>query len=84
MSFFGNSDTYHLWALIGAYNVARYDSAQPQRDTKWLSAVWDNYQRGVAASTAKVHASSGLFAVTEGADWARGGQGGENCPANML
>ena len=31
-----------------------------------------------------MNASSGLFVVDEAADWQRHGQGGENCPANML
>jgi hypothetical protein len=38
----------------------------------------------VAASTSQVDQKSGLFVVKHAADWARGGQGGENCPANML
>jgi hypothetical protein len=81
VSFFGGSDTYHLWALLGVYNVAVHDSL---RADTWLRSVWDGFQRAVAASTAKVSASSGLFVVDRAADWARGGQGGENCPANML
>ena len=42
------------------------------------------YQKGADASHAKVRKLSGLMYVDKNADWARGGQGGENCPANML
>ena len=79
VSFFGGSDTYHLWALLGVYNVAMQDATDA-----WLRSIWAGFARAVAASTAKVSASTGLFVVDRNADWARGGQGGENCPANML
>jgi hypothetical protein len=82
VDFFGNSDTYHLWALIGTFNVASFDASPA--GAAWLKTVWPSYVKGVAASTKKVKADSGLFDVTAAADWARGGQGGENCPANML
>jgi hypothetical protein len=78
VSSYGHSDTYHLWALIGTYNIAKHDA-----DDAWLRSVWEGFQKGVAASAAKVSAK-GLFRVDQKADWQRHGQGGENCPANML
>ena len=82
VNFFGNSDTYHLWAIIGTYNVAIHDLS-PSSDV-WLRSIWPQYLKAVAASTAKVDSSSGLFVVTAGADWARAGQGGKNIAANCL
>eukprot|EP00937_MAST-01D_sp_MAST-1D-sp2_P005346 g5346.t1 len=79
VSQFGGSDTYHLWALLGTYNVAHHDP-----DDAWLRGVWAGYKRGLAASTAKVSAQTGLFRVDKRADWQRTGQGGENCAANVL
>ena len=92
VSFFGNSDTYHLWALLGTYNIATHEAAggagssgaTAGNGTAWLASVWDGFVAALAASTAKVSAASGLFGVTAAADWARQDQGGENCPANML
>lgn len=80
VSYYGKSDTYHLWALLGTYNVAMHDS---EGGIAWLKQVWGGFQRGVAASVAKV-STKGLLHVDETADWQRHGQGGENCPANML
>ena len=72
VSFYGSSDTYHLWALLGTYNVATHDKTAD--GTAWLQSVWGSYTKGVACSTAKVKKDSGLFDVTANADWARKGQ----------
>lgn len=75
----GGSDTYHLWALIGVHGVAIYSPD----GSLWLRTKWAAFQRGVEASLAK-RVASGLMSVNRKSDWQRGGQGGENCPANML
>ena len=49
-----------------------------------FSVAVAGFQSGVQASVSKLDQTSGLMSVTAAADWARGGQGGENCPANML
>ena len=74
-----NSDMYHLWALVGTANVFRHTG-----DKAWLNKMWVGHARGVEASLAKVNRSSGLMVVDQTADWARGGQGGENIAANAL
>lgn len=38
VSFYGNSDTYHMWALIGTYNIATFESSS--NGTAWLKTVW--------------------------------------------
>ena len=77
VNFYG-SDTYHLWTLIGTASYYQYT-----HDAAWLAQTWAKYQRAMDFSMAKV-GSDGLLSVTGTADWARGGQGGENIAANAL
>ncbi|MCL2730197.1 MAG: discoidin domain-containing protein [Actinomycetia bacterium] len=77
VNFYG-SDTYHLWTLIGTANYYQY-----AHDKAWLDGEWAAYKRALAFSLAKVQ-PDGLMSVTGTADWARGGQGGENIEANSL
>jgi hypothetical protein len=77
VNFYG-SDTYHLWTLIGTANYYQYT-----HDTAWLTGEWARYKQALAFSLAKV-GQDGLMNVTGTADWARGGQGGENLEANAL
>jgi hypothetical protein len=76
-NFYG-SDTYHMWTLAGTYNYYLYTG-----DRSWLNGIWGQYQQGVNFVTAKID-GNGLLNVTGTADWARGGQGGENIEANAL
>jgi hypothetical protein len=69
---FFSSDTYHLWALIGACNVFQYT-----QDLSWLTPLWPRFVAGIAASAAKI-GSGGLMSVNLNSDWARSGMGGEN------
>jgi hypothetical protein len=73
-----NSDTYHIWTLIGAYNYYFYSG-----DKSWLDAHWAAHQKGLAFSTAKI-GSNGLFQVTLVSDWGRLGMAGANIEANAL
>lgn len=73
-----NSDTYHMWTLIGTSNYYLYTA-----DKSWLDGIWSKYQLGVSFVTNKID-SNGLLSVTGTADWARGDQGGENIEANAL
>jgi hypothetical protein len=77
VNFYG-SDTYHLWTLIGTANYYQFS-----HDRAWLDSEWPRYRQALAYSLAKVGAD-GLMSVTGTADWARGGQGGENIEANAL
>ncbi|HWO61787.1 MAG TPA: trehalase family glycosidase [Umezawaea sp.] len=75
---FYNSDTYHLWTLIGTATYVQYT-----HDEAWLRDTWPAYRRGLDYSLAKI-GPTGLLRVTGTNDWARGGQGGENIAANSL
>ncbi|SCE21409.1 alpha-L-rhamnosidase [Streptomyces sp. DvalAA-14] len=77
VNFYG-SDTYHTWTLIGTASYYTYSA-----DKAWLDSVWTRYKLGMAFITAKID-GTGLLNVTGTADWARGGQGGENIEANAL
>jgi hypothetical protein len=72
------SDMYHMWALAGTYKYYLFSG-----DRTWLNTIWSKYRQGVRFSTGKIGADS-LMSVTGTADWARGGQGGENIEANSL
>ena len=69
---------YHLWALIGTGNVFRHTA-----DRAWLTKIWSGHAKAVGASLAKVNKTSGLMVVDQAADWARGGQGGQNIAGAM-
>lgn len=73
-----DSDTYHMWTLIGTHNYVLYTG-----DLDWLRTVWTNYTRAVAFVESKVD-SSGLMNVTGLRDWARLGGGGHNSEGNAL
>jgi hypothetical protein len=75
---FYDSDTYHLWTLVGTATYVQYT-----HDQTWLRDTWAGYRRGLDYALAKV-GPSGLLYVTGTNDWARGGQGGENIAANAL
>ncbi|KAF2423396.1 Six-hairpin glycosidase [Tothia fuscella] len=74
-----NSDTYHMWTLIGTYNYMLYTN-----DTGFLIRNWPKYEYGLSYILKKVKPSSGLLHVTGTRDWARWAQGGNNSEANML
>ena len=73
-----NSDTYHMWTLLGAYNYYLYSG-----DKGWVDSHWTAHKKGVAFSTAKIGAS-GLLGVTLVSDWGRLGMSGENIEANAI
>jgi len=75
---FYDSDTYHLWTLLGTSLYYRYS-----QDRAWLTSIWPKYTLGLSYITAKIDANQ-LLNVTGGQDWARTGQGGENIEANAL
>ncbi|KAI8625339.1 Six-hairpin glycosidase-like protein [Xylariaceae sp. FL1651] len=73
-----NSDTYHMWTMIGTYNYVLY-----QNDTGFLNRNWDKYQAAMEYIYSKV-LNSGLLNVTGTRDWARWQQGFNNSEANMI
>ena len=74
----GNSDTYHAWSLIGAYNYHLYSG-----DTEWLEEIWANYTKAVQYLEGLVD-DTGLLNVSCVADWGRLWQGGHNSEANAI
>eukprot|EP00656_Telonema_subtile_P002314 TRINITY_DN11020_c0_g1_i1.p1 TRINITY_DN11020_c0_g1~~TRINITY_DN11020_c0_g1_i1.p1 ORF type:complete len:536 (+),score=120.13 TRINITY_DN11020_c0_g1_i1:463-2070(+) len=75
-----NSDTYHLWALVGTWNVFSY--TQHTTGAAWIAKVWAGYKQAVQHSLGKL-GSNGLMNVDQSADWQRT-QGGYNVAANAL
>lgn len=73
-----NSDTYHMWTMIGTYNYVLYTN-----DTDFLAENWQGYLRAMEYVYAKVQ-PSGLLNVTGTRDWARWQQGFNNSEANMI
>ena len=73
-----NSDTYHMWTMIGSYNYVLYTN-----DTAWLMPLWDKYKHAMEYVVGKVD-DSGLMNVTGTRDWARWQQGFHNTEANMI
>ncbi|KAI9172673.1 FAD-dependent monooxygenase adrH [Paramyrothecium foliicola] len=73
-----DSDTYHMWTLIGAYNYILYTG-----DTEFVEAIWDRYVNAVEYSLGLI-GSSGIMSVVGAADWGRWTYSNERASANML
>lgn len=73
------SDTYHLWALVGTFNLFEHTS-----NVSWMKTYYTKFKLGVHVSVAKIDATSGLMVVTDKADWQRCCQGGKNIAANSI
>ncbi|OGE57769.1 hypothetical protein PENARI_c001G09197 [Penicillium arizonense] len=74
-----NSDTYHMWSMIGTYNYVLYTN-----DTDFLLQNWESYQHAMKFIYGKVTYPSGLLNVTGTRDWARWQQGYNNSQAQMI
>ena len=72
------SFTYHLYSLIGLYNVYMFTG-----NTSYLSSHWDQFKLALNYSLSMVD-SSGLANVTTSADWLRYGMGAHNIEANAI
>ncbi|KZM28619.1 catalytic [Ascochyta rabiei] len=73
-----DSDTYHLWALIGFYNYYLYTG-----DEIFVQNYWSKYVLGVNRMLGKID-SRGLVNVTGTADWGRWTYSSERSSASML
>ncbi|KAF2796916.1 glycoside hydrolase family 78 protein [Melanomma pulvis-pyrius CBS 109.77] len=73
-----NSDTYHMWTMIGTYNYMLYTN-----DSSFVVQNWSRYLRAMAYIYAKV-GSSGLLNQSGTRDWARWQTGFNNSEANMI
>ncbi|KAG0158912.1 hypothetical protein PDIDSM_6432 [Penicillium digitatum] len=74
-----DSDTYHMWSMIGTYKYVLYTN-----DTDFLLANWDGYQHAMEYIYGKVTYPSGLLNVTGTRDWARWQQGYKQFEAQMI
>ncbi|KAI9934236.1 hypothetical protein MW887_005310 [Aspergillus wentii] len=74
-----DSDTYHMWSMVGTYNYILYTE-----DTDFLSKNWNGYQKAMNYIYGKMDNSSGLLNVTGTRDWARWQQGYNNSEAQMI
>ncbi|KAK7536990.1 putative alpha-L-rhamnosidase B [Phyllosticta citribraziliensis] len=73
-----DSDTYHMWTMIGTYNYVLFTN-----DMGFLDTNWDRYLRAMDYVYGKV-GETGLLNVSGTRDWARLGQGWNNSEANMI
>lgn len=72
------SYTYHLHTLVGMHTYYIYTA-----DQAWLSQYWDQFKLGLSWSLSKVD-STGLYNLTNSADWCRSGISGHNIEANAI
>ncbi|KAF2202924.1 Six-hairpin glycosidase [Delitschia confertaspora ATCC 74209] len=73
-----NSDTYHMWTMIGTYNYMLYTD-----DSPFVQKNWAKYQRAMTYVYNKVD-NSGLLNQTGTRDWARWQTGFNNSEANVI
>ncbi|PIL35419.1 hypothetical protein GSI_02146 [Ganoderma sinense ZZ0214-1] len=72
------SFTYHVYALIGVWNVYRWSGDQSYIDEKWVQ-----WKAGMEWAVAQID-NTGLANITATFDWLRFGMGGHNIEANTL
>jgi hypothetical protein len=73
-----NSDTYHMWTMIGTYNYMLYTS-----DATFVRKNWQKYLKAMDFIYGKVD-ESGLLNQTGTRDWARWQTGFNNTQANVI
>lgn len=73
-----NSDTYHMWTMIGTYNYMLYTD-----DAAFVQQNWPEYLHAMEYIYAKVD-ESGLLNQTGTRDWARWQTGFNNTEANVI
>ncbi|RDW76790.1 uncharacterized protein DSM5745_06782 [Aspergillus mulundensis] len=73
-----NSDTYHLWQLIGTYNYLLYSG-----DTAFVVDHWPQFIKGLNRSLSLL-SPNGIVKVTAERDWGRFTYGAERASASIL
>ncbi|KAI6785516.1 bacterial alpha-L-rhamnosidase domain-containing protein [Emericellopsis cladophorae] len=73
-----NSDTYHMWTMIGVYNYVLYTD-----DIDWLKPIWPKYIRALNYARGLVN-DKGIVSVKGTADWARWLYSSERSSASVL
>lgn len=72
------SDTYHLYSLIGVADHFLYTG-----DLEYVERKWDQWVLGLNYSIAKID-ETGMANITFSNDWLRFGMGGHNIEANSI
>ncbi|KAL4760675.1 pectin lyase fold/virulence factor [Aspergillus foveolatus] len=73
-----DSDTYHLWTIIGTYNYFLFTE-----DDDFLAGIWPKYVKALDYSLAKI-TPLGIMNATQTADWGRWNYSTLASSANML
>ncbi|KAL4909366.1 hypothetical protein BDW74DRAFT_174569 [Aspergillus multicolor] len=73
-----DSDTYHLWTIIGTYNYFLFTE-----DYDFLSDIWPRYVKALEYSLGKI-TPEGIMNATQTADWGRWNYDTFVASANML
>lgn len=73
-----NSDTYHMWTMIGTFNYMLYTN-----DAAFVQRNWPGYLKAMEFIYDKVD-DSGLLNQTRTRDWARWQTGFNNTEANVI
>ncbi|KAL3465890.1 pectin lyase fold/virulence factor [Aspergillus heterothallicus] len=73
-----DSDTYHLWTIIGTYNYFLFSG-----DEEFLVELWPKYTKALQYTLGKVM-DNGLLNATQPADWGRWTYDTVASSANML
>tara|TARA_R110002003_G_scaffold180_4_gene14366 strand:+ start:5800 stop:7635 length:1836 start_codon:yes stop_codon:yes gene_type:complete len=73
-----NSDTYHMWTMIGTFNYMLYTD-----NASFVQKNWPKYLKAMGYIYGKVD-SSGLLNQTGTRDWARWQTGFNNTQANVI
>ncbi|KAK7211943.1 hypothetical protein V2G26_019121 [Clonostachys chloroleuca] len=73
-----DSDTYHLWAMIGTYNYFLYSG-----DAEFAANVWSKFEAATDYALSLI-TTSGIVKVKQAADWGRQTFANERASASML
>ncbi|KAF5002460.1 hypothetical protein FDECE_10619 [Fusarium decemcellulare] len=73
-----DSDTYHLWVLVGTFNYYLYTG-----DDEFLETVWPRYLKAITKSLGQLN-DQGIMTVKGDKDWGRVTYGKDRASASML
>ncbi|OTA80927.1 glycoside hydrolase family 78 protein [Hypoxylon sp. CO27-5] len=75
-----DSDTYHMWTIIGTYNYVLYSG-----DVDFIRGIWAKYLAGMTFLTNQLNSSLGLLNITGYTnDWGRFNVDNTQASAQML
>ncbi|KAF2022433.1 glycoside hydrolase family 78 protein [Aaosphaeria arxii CBS 175.79] len=74
-----DSDAYHLWAMVGAYNYFLYSG-----DVDLVESIWPKHQAALGYALSLIDNSTGVVKVQQYRDWGRLTYGDLRSSASML